>query len=118
MPGTQLKSKQGYKKEIVDEVEINDQVKLVDPRMKTGITVIICRFSYCGVYVDKKQAIVLTISGNCSRLGEGEAVVALKGWHPARGKLSKKSGCLVHGIVDVVAGIIKGEAANAANALS
>ena len=71
-----LESRKGCKKEIQDEVEINGQVKLVEPRMKTGITVIICRFSCGGVYVDVKQGIILTISGNRSRLEEREAVLA------------------------------------------
>ena len=55
------------------------------------------------------QSIVLTISGNCSRLEEGEAVLAFEGRHPARGKLGKEFGRPVRGIVDVVAGLVDGE---------
>ena len=108
MPGTQLKSRKGYKEAILDEVEINDQVELVDPRMKTGITVIICLFSYCGVYLNAEKTIVLTISGNRSRLEEVEAVLALESRHPARGKLGKKPGRPVRGIMGVVARLVEG----------
>ena len=98
-------------------MEINDQIGLVDPRIKTGITVIICRFSSCGVYVDAEQTIVLTISGDCSRLEEGEAVFALKGRHLARGKLREKFRCLVRGVVHIFAGLVKGEASICSNRL-
>ena len=52
MPWTHPKCSRRCKQETVDEVAINDQVKLVDPRIKTGITVIIYRLSYRGVYAD------------------------------------------------------------------
>lgn len=94
-----------------------DQIRLLDLRIKTGITVIICGFSSRGVFVDMEQTIVLTISGDRSCLEEGKAVLALKGRHFARGKLGDEFGGFIRGKVYVDARFIKGEASNGCNSL-